>query len=232
MARQGIAIATDGQLPTSSCRDRRNRAGLRAGSPGDHPRRRQQRLPPWEQVQPAYASGCRDFGESRLQDALPKISSAPPDIHWHLIGTLQKNKVRKAIGAFALIHSVDSPELAAKISECGQEAGIITPVLLQVNTSGETTKHGLSEEQWQPHLEMLLKLPFLRLEGLMTMAPFVEETDVIRRCFARLRQMRDRLALGHPFRHLSMGMSHDYRIAIEEGATLLRIGTALFGERD
>lgn len=188
---------------------------------------------PWEHVQPAYASGCRDFGESRLQEALPKISSAPLDIRWHLIGTLQKNKVRKAIGMFALIHSVDTPELAAKIDECSQEAGVVTPILLQVNTSGEATKHGLSEEQWQPHIETLLALPAVRIEGLMTMAPDVEDESVIRRCFGRLRQMRDHLSstFDCPFPHLSMGMSHDYRIAIEEGATLLRVGSALFGER-
>lgn len=179
---------------------------------------------PWDVVEPAYASGCRDFGESRLQEALPKIDLAPADIRWHLIGTLQKNKVAKAIGIFSLIHSVDTPELATKISQCSEERGVITPILLQVNTSGETTKHGLSQEQWQPHLEALFQLPSIRIEGLMTMAPFVEDEKAIRNCFALLRKMRDKLNL----QHLSMGMSHDYRIAIEEGATLLRIGTAIF----
>lgn len=186
---------------------------------------------PWSHIQPAYDSGCRDFGESRLQEALPKIHAAPSDIRWHFIGTLQKNKVRKAIGNFVLIHSVDTPELAKKISECSQEANLVTPLLLQVNTSGEATKHGFSEEQWQPHLENLFDLPQCRIEGLMTIAPFVEDEKIIRSCFASLRQMRDRLVstLDSPLPYLSMGMSHDYRIAIEEGATLLRIGKALFG---
>lgn len=179
---------------------------------------------PWDAVEPAYHAGCRDFGESRLQEALAKIASAPVDIRWHLIGTLQKNKVAKAVGPFCLIHSVDTPELAAKIAQCSRERGVVTPILLQVNTSGEVAKHGLSEKLWQPHLEALLQLPAIRIEGLMTMAPFVEDEKEIRSCFARLRQMRDRYGL----LHLSMGMSHDYRIAVQEGATLLRIGTALF----
>jgi len=184
---------------------------------------------PWDLVQPAYDAGCRVFGESRMQEALAKITAAPTDIHWHFIGTLQKNKVAKAIGAFSLIHSVDTPELALKISQCSQERGVVTPILLQVNTSGEASKHGLSEELWKPHLESLFQLPAIRIEGLMTMAPFVEEEKVIRRCFSRLREMRDRYELNHlTLRHLSMGMSHDYRIAVQEGATLLRIGTAIF----
>lgn len=178
----------------------------------------------WANAENAYTSGCRDFGENRLQEALPKIAAAPTDIRWHLIGTLQKNKVAKAIKNFSLIHSVDTFPLAMKISECSRERGVVTPILLQVNTSGEATKHGLSEEQWQPHVEALVHLPAIRIEGLMTIAPFVEDEKSIRSCFARLRQMRDR----YGFRHLSMGMSHDYRIAIQEGATLLRIGTAIF----
>ncbi|MCE5319163.1 MAG: YggS family pyridoxal phosphate-dependent enzyme [Parachlamydia sp.] len=184
---------------------------------------------PWDLVQPAYDAGCRVFGESRMQEALAKITAAPTDIHWHFIGTLQKNKVAKAIGAFSLLHSVDTPELALKISQCSEERGIVTPILLQVNTSGEASKQGLSEELWKPHLESIFQLPSIRIEGLMAMAPFVEEEKVIRSCFSRLRQIRDRYRLSHlSLRHLSMGMSHDYRIAVQEGATLLRIGTAIF----
>ncbi len=177
-----------------------------------------------------YKAGCRDFGESRLQEALPKMGDAPADARWHLIGSLQKNKVKKAVDAFALIHSVDSLELAVKISECSQEAGEISSILLQVNTSGETSKHGLSEEEWNRHIEALRTLPALRIEGLMTLAPLVEDEVRIRSCFATLRKMRDRLQpLFLPyFYQLSMGMSHDYPIAIEEGATLLRIGSAIY----
>lgn len=186
----------------------------------------------WTQVQTAYSEGCRDFGESRLQEAFAKKVEAPTDIRWHLIGSLQKNKVRKVVGAFSLIHSVDTLEIAEKISECSHEAQLVTPILLQVNTSGEATKHGLTQKEWKRSLESILALPAIRIEGLMTMAPLVEDKKIIRACFADLRRMRDLLAPQfvprHPFQHLSMGMSHDYPIAIEEGATLLRIGTALW----
>lgn len=178
-------------------------------------------------VREVYGAGCRDFGESRVQEALPKIELGASDLRWHLIGTLQANKVRKVVGKFCLIHAVDSLELARKISSCSQEMGIESQVLLQVNTSGETSKRGLSAGQWEPHLNEVMALPNLQVEGLMTMAPLTEDEQVVRECFRRLRQFRDQLRL----RHLSMGMSHDYPIAIEEGATLLRIGTVIFGER-
>lgn len=178
-------------------------------------------------VREVYGAGCRDFGESRVQEALPKIESGASDLRWHLIGTLQANKVRKVIGKFCLIHAVDNLELACKISSCSQEIGIESQVLLQVNTSGETSKRGLSVGQWEPHLDEVMALPNLKVEGLMTMAPLTDDERVVRECFRRLRHFRDQLRL----RHLSMGMSHDYPIAIEEGATLLRIGTVIFGER-
>lgn len=185
---------------------------------------------PLEHVLPAYHSGCRHFGENRVQEALSKIEEAPSDLHWHLIGTLQKKKVPKVIGKFALIHSVDTPNLAQKISICSEEKGLITPILLQVNTSGEETKHGLSQDQWRQALDQIIPLPGIRLDGLMTMAPYTDDTDDIRACFKALRLFRDELQPTIPtLRHLSMGMSHDYPIAIAEGATLLRIGSALFG---
>lgn len=188
---------------------------------------------PWNVFAPAYDSGCRDFGESHLIEAQAKMNEAPSDIRWHLIGTLQKNKVRKAIGSFALIHSVDTFELAEKISQCSEDTHHVTSILLQVNTSGEATKHGLSPQEWQRYIEPLLALPAIRIDGLMTMAPLVEDEKIIRSCFANLRKMSDSLAPQlrpqHPFRQLSMGMSHDYPLAIEEGATMLRIGTALIG---
>jgi pyridoxal phosphate enzyme (YggS family) len=177
---------------------------------------------PVKEILEAYEEGCRDFGESRVQEALEKIPNAPSDIRWHFVGTLQKNKVRKAMGQFCLIHSVDSYELAKKISECSLEAP--TSILLEVNTSGEETKHGFSEEDCLRVFDSLQELKGIRIEGLMTMAPFVEDETQIRACFRKLRQLRDRLSL----KHLSMGMSHDFPIAIEEGATLLRIGTAIF----
>ena len=179
---------------------------------------------PWEQVEQAYRLGCRDFGENRLLEAFEKKAQAPSDVCWHFIGNLQKNKVRKAVGAFVLIHSVDSLELAEKISECSEEQGIATKILLQVNTSGEQTKHGQTPEEWRRDLERVMSLRGVNIEGLMTMAPFVEDEGVIRKCFSDLHVLKQEFGL----HHLSMGMSHDYPIAIQEGATLLRLGTVLW----
>lgn len=179
-----------------------------------------------EHVMPAYEAGCRDFGENRLLEVLEKISKTPDDLRWHLIGTLQKKKVPKAVGTFALIHSVDTFALAQKISQYSERSGVETPILLQVNTSGEEAKHGLSPEDWKHVYEDVIKLPGISVHGLMTMAPLIEDKSRIRDCFSRLRELRDELQLT---RHLSMGMTNDYPIAIAEGATILRIGTAIFG---
>jgi hypothetical protein len=123
-----------------------------------------------ESIKQAYEAGCRDFGENRIQEALTKMGQLPSDIRWHMIGTLQTNKVKKAVDSFAFIHSVDSLELARRISTYSLEQKKITPLFLQVNISQEVSKHGLSEEDWRIGLEELLKLPAIRLEGLMTMA--------------------------------------------------------------
>lgn len=183
----------------------------------------------WSEVESVYREGCRDFGENRVQEALPKIEEAPKDVLWHFIGNLQLNKVRKIIGKFVLIHSVDTPELARRIAQCSQESGVVTAILLQVNTSGESTKSGLSVEQWRQEIDALLLLPGIRIKGLMTMAPLEALEDEVRDCFRKLRDFRDELSIKTPLPYLSMGMSHDYRIAIEEGATILRVGSALFG---
>lgn len=174
---------------------------------------------PLSKILEVYGEGCRDFGENRIQEALEKIAEAPADINWHLIGSLQKNKVNKALGKFSLIHSVDSFELAEKLSRSGQES-----VLIQVNTSGESSKHGLSIEEWRPFLDSLFSLPNLKIEGLMTMAPLTEDIKIIRQTFRKLRLFGEELKLPQ----LSMGMSHDYEIALEEGATIVRIGSAVF----
>jgi pyridoxal phosphate enzyme (YggS family) len=186
---------------------------------------------PWYHIEPVYKSGCRNFGENRLQEALEKKSEAPQDVLWHFIGPLQKNKVRKAIGQFVMIHSVDTPELAKKISECSLEANLKTRILLQVNTSGEKTKQGMSIEEWKSCFEFLLPLQGILIDGLMTMAPFLQDEKVIRRCFSQLRLFRDSLKelTGLSLPELSMGMSNDYPYAIKEGATLLRVGTKIFG---
>lgn len=186
-----------------------------------------------EKIHEVYEAGCRTFGENRVQEAVQKITQAPSDIHWHFIGTLQKNKVNKVIGKFSLIHSVDSVELAEAISD--RSEGEVTKILLEVNTSGEEAKHGLKVPEWKEKFQQVLQLPGVQVEGLMTMAPYTDQQDVIRKCFRDLRNLRKDLALLMSIEeeklHLSMGMSNDYLIAIEEGATLLRIGTAIFGER-
>lgn len=179
-----------------------------------------------EQIRAAYAAGAREMGESRVQEALPKMAELPSDIRWHWIGTLQGNKVNKVVGVVSWIHAVDTLLLAQKISEASKKKGVITHILLQVNTSGEKTKHGWSIEEWRPHVEYVRTLPNIVLEGLMTIAPLHESREAISACFARLRGFAKELKLTH----LSMGMSHDYPLAIQEGATFLRIGSLLFDE--
>lgn len=189
---------------------------------------------PPESLVNVYQKGCRDFGESRVQEALEKIPILPEDCKWHLIGSLQSNKVNKAVTSFHLIHSVDTPQLAEKISKVSQAKGLITSILLQVNTSGEGSKHGLSSDEWESTLDVVNQLSNIKIEGLMTMAPLTENQMMIRSCFRQLYELREswrnRMKVPAYFRHLSMGMSHDYLIAIEEGATLLRVGSAIFGE--
>ena len=179
-----------------------------------------------EEIMGLYEAGCRIFGEGKLQEALPKIEQLPKDCVWHMIGTLQKNKARKAVEKFAMIESVDTPELADKISAVSMELGKVTPVLLQVNVSDELAKHGLTPKAWKEAYARAHELPGIRIEGLMTMAPFIEDRPFIRRCFARLRKLRDELPGIGP--ELSMGMSHDFMEAVAEGSTMLRIGSLLF----
>ena len=185
----------------------------------------------WDKILPLYDAGQRDFGENRVSDALEKKVIAPKDCRWHLIGSLQSNKVRKAIGNFVLIHSVDTPELAKKLSDASVEAGVVTSILLQVNISGEGSKHGLSAGEWIVKFQDIHHLPGIKIEGLMTMAPMTEDLGTIRSCFRGLRELRDEMKKLYPttpLKELSMGMSGDFKIAIEEGATLVRIGSALF----
>lgn len=190
---------------------------------------------PIDPIKHVFEAGCFDFGENRIQEALKKIPYLPSTIRWHFIGTLQSNKVNKAISTFHLIHSVDTPDLARKISKASQEKGVTTSILLQVNTSQELSKHGLTGEEWRAYLKEMDQLPAIQLNGLMTIAPLVEDQALIQRCFRQLRLLREefRQELKDPkiFHHLSMGMSHDYPLAIAEGATLVRIGSAIFGDR-
>lgn len=180
-----------------------------------------------DQIREAVAAGATDLGENRVQDAQPKIEALGPGPTWHMIGTLQRNKVKPAVGLFAWIHSVDSVALALTIERQAAAAGRVVPVLLEVNTSGEETKHGVPPEAVDPLLAVAKTLPHVQVRGLMTMAPLVKDPEQARPCFRALRALAERFEL--PER--SMGMSQDFEVAIEEGATMVRVGTAIFGVR-
>jgi len=174
--------------------------------------------------------GLQDIGENRIQATQEKQNQLTlPKISWHMIGHLQRNKVKLALPLFDLFHSVDSYRLAEEIS---QRSSKTTAILLQVNITGESTKYGFSIEELEQQLEKILDLPRLDIRGLMTMAPFTQDTHICRNCFRSLRQLKDRLNQQYKGRikmhHLSMGMSQDYEVAVEEGATLVRIGSAFF----
>lgn len=180
-----------------------------------------------------HAAGQRDFAESRLQEALPKIAGLPDDIVWHFIGRLQKNKVRRIVSEFAYIHSVDSLKTARYMNDVAGECGVRPRVLLQVNLAEEQTKGGFVEGELEAAASELLALPHVEVTGLMCIPPHVENPEDSRVYFRRLRELRDKLAADHgcELADLSMGMSHDYAVAIEEGATFVRVGSSLFGER-
>jgi hypothetical protein len=177
------------------------------------------------QMQEAYALGIRDFGESRLQTALPKISLFPSDVSWHFVGALQSNKLGKIIAHFDTIHSVASLEMAQLIAKKSEELNRRPRLFLQVNTSGESSKGGFTEKQLLAAWEEIAALK-LNVIGLMTMAPLTSDVRVVQECFHRLRHLCDAL----PVSELSMGMSEDFPLAVSEGATVLRIGTFLFSK--
>lgn len=185
-----------------------------------------------EGIKEAYEAGIRYFGENRVQDALVKIEECPEDIHWHFIGHLQRNKVTKVIGNFELIHSVDSERLAKKIQQVASDNEVVQKIMLEVNISGEESKYGLESDAVFKLVDKIIGFENARLTGLMTMAPFVEEVMLIRPVFRGLkrlhREIQERFDKELPY--LSMGMTNDWRIAIEEGATHLRIGSAIFKE--
>ncbi len=197
---------------------------------------------PVEVVLEGYAAGLRDFGENRVQEAETKIGTASlqtPEARWHLIGHLQTNKVKSAVGSFDFIHSVDSLKLAREISKrYGELHGHAKrmPILIEVNVGEEESKAGYrlsdADTLWR-ETEQIAALPSVELQGLMTIAPYSPHAENARACFAKLRELREELGrrLGRTLPHLSMGMSGDFAVAIAEGATLVRIGTAIFGER-
>jgi pyridoxal phosphate enzyme (YggS family) len=186
-----------------------------------------------ERVREAHEAGQQVFGESRVQEARAKIPALPSNLRWHFVGHLQKNKVRHALPLFELIHSVDSLALAEDVNRVAEEEGLHPRVLLEINVAGEGSKFGFKPETLRAEMETLLALTRLSIEGLMIIPPLAPEAEGSRRYFVKLRELRD--ALEKEFRvklpHLSMGMTSDFAVAIEEGATLVRVGTAIFGER-
>ncbi|MBI4388524.1 MAG: YggS family pyridoxal phosphate-dependent enzyme [Candidatus Omnitrophica bacterium] len=187
-----------------------------------------------EAIREAYALGVKDFGENRVREWLQKKGELPQDIRWHLIGHLQTNKVKDCIAGVNLIHSLDSIHLAHAIETNAGKQGITVNCLIQVNVSGEATKHGIKEEEVEPFVREALKLPHICLNGFMTIGPLTEDKLLVRSSFQKLREVRDQMRKKIPqvdWKYLSMGMSSDFQIALEEGANLLRIGTAVFGER-
>jgi PLP dependent protein len=191
---------------------------------------------PEEKIIAAQQAGAELFGENRVQEALEKINHLGQDgFTWHFIGHLQKNKVKDVVGRFDLIHSVDSAALAQVIDTKSQAQGQLTRILIQVNVSGEASKFGVSPDQLETTLRAIGKMKAVRVEGLMTIPPYDPDLEKSRQVFSRLRELRDQMAElaidGISLQELSMGMSHDFTVAIEEGATLVRVGTAIFGDR-
>ncbi|MCM1044434.1 MAG: YggS family pyridoxal phosphate-dependent enzyme [Candidatus Gastranaerophilales bacterium] len=191
---------------------------------------------PLVMLQEAYDAGVRDFGENKVQELLDKMPHMPGDVRWHMIGHLQRNKVKYIVGKVHLIHSVDSLKLAEEISREAQKKQVQVDILVEVNIAGEDSKFGTGMEEAVSLVEQIAKLPAVRVQGLMTVAPFVEDCEENRQYFQKMKQLAvdimrkniDNITMNV----LSMGMTGDYRVAVEEGATCVRVGTGIFGERD
>jgi PLP dependent protein len=184
-------------------------------------------------VSEAADCGVGVFGENRVQEARHKVPLCPGQLEWHMVGHLQRNKVREAVRLFGMIHSVDSIRLLDAVNEAAADEGVTMPVCVQVNVAGESSKFGLDPAGLPALLEHAASVMNVDVVGLMTMPPFAEEPEDVRPFFARLRELRDRAReeTGFDLPGLSMGMSHDFEVAVEEGATWIRLGTVLFGRR-
>jgi len=186
-----------------------------------------------EKVRAAHEAGQILFGESRVQEARIKIPELPSSLRWHFVGHLQKNKIRHALPLFELFHGIDSLDLARDLNRVAEEEGMHPRILLEVNVAGEGSKFGFKPETLRSELESLLALPRLTIEGLMTIPPLAEEAEASRKYFIDLRELRDAMEKEFTVKlpQLSMGMTNDFVVAVAEGATLVRVGTAIFGER-
>lgn len=190
---------------------------------------------PLSMLEEAYTDGCRDFGENKVQELVDKYEAMPKDIRWHMIGHLQRNKVKYIVDKVFLIHSVDSLRLAQEIEKEAAKKGVSVNILVEVNVAEEESKFGTTASETVSLVEEIAKLPHIRIKGLMTIAPYVEDSEENRRYFAKLKQIYvdiihkniDNVFMGE----LSMGMTGDYEVAISEGATYIRVGTGIFGER-
>lgn len=191
---------------------------------------------PVEMLEEAYGIGIREFGENKVQEMMDKYEVMPKDIHWHMIGHLQRNKVKYLMGKAALIHSVDSLRLAEEISAQSVKHEVTTDILIEVNIAGEETKFGTDREEAIALVEAAAKLPNIHICGLMTIAPFVENSEDNRKYFQQIRQLsvdiKEKNIDNVDMCILSMGMTGDYEVAIEEGATMVRVGTGIFGARN
>ncbi|MBQ3037491.1 MAG: YggS family pyridoxal phosphate-dependent enzyme [Lachnospiraceae bacterium] len=191
---------------------------------------------PVEMLQEVYDCGCRDFGENKVQEIMDKYDQLPSDIRWHMIGHLQTNKVKYIVDKVYMIHSVDSVKLAKEISKEARKKGVVVKILLEVNVAKEESKFGIMSETVNDFYKEVVDLPGLEVCGLMTIAPYVEDAELNRQHFVKLNQLMvdivqektDNISVGE----LSMGMTGDYEVAIEEGATFVRVGTGIFGERN
>ncbi len=188
-----------------------------------------------DKIMEAVDAGIADLGENRVQEFLGKVDRVQRECRWHLIGHLQTNKVSKVIGRFTMIHSVDSLKLAEKLGRASADAGIVTDILLEVNTSGEGSKNGIDPEGAVDLCHMVSPIMGIRLKGLMTVGPWVDDIAVVTRAFEKLRRLGEDVTRAGienvEMEHLSMGMTDDFEAAIAEGSTMLRLGRVLFGER-
>lgn len=191
---------------------------------------------PISELMEAYEAGARDFGENYVQELVDKIPQMPSDVRWHMIGHLQRNKVKYIVGKVSLIHSVDSLRLAEEISKESVKQGVVSDILLEVNVAGEESKWGGSLEETIELVKKAAKLPNIKINGLMTVAPYVDDSEENRQVFVKLKKLSvdiNEQSIDNVIMNtLSMGMTGDYMVAAQEGATLLRVGTGIFGARN